>query len=162
MKFVKYNEISNNFADSTIRAPTIHICENSTLNLSANTLSHNVEILHRLKNSKEIETCAIRYISERGNLDKEFQMGQKLNYSIIHNNVNDMYVLFISSIDLNHCEWDSTSAFLTSSPHNVNQRFNLYSRKFLKVHVKNKYACAMKLTSCQIATLKNWAPIIQV
>ena len=42
------------------------------------------------KNDDEIDTCAIQYISERGNLDGEFQMGQKLNYSIIHNNNNNM------------------------------------------------------------------------
>ena len=123
LKFTKYNEISFNSADSTIRAPTIHICENSILNLSSNTLGYNVEILYSLEtaHAEEIDTCAIQYISKRGNLDKEFQMGQKLNYSIIHNNINDTYML--SNIDLNHCEWDLTSAFLTSSPLHVNQHF---------------------------------------
>ena len=49
----------------------------------------------------------------RGILDNEFQSGQKLNYSVIAH-MNNMTE--ISTSDLKHCEWDSNSTFLTSSP----------------------------------------------
>ena len=68
----------------------------------------------------ELEICPIQYISNRGNLDNEFQSGQKLNYSVIAqmNNMTE-----ISTSNLIHCEWDSTSAFATSCPLHVNQYF---------------------------------------
>ena len=120
LKYKSYNEISKNIAHSIIMSLSIHVCENSILNFSLNTLNFNVEI-YTLLNDDEIDTCAIQYISERGNLDGEFQMGQKLNYSIIHNNNNNMRT--ISDTNIYHCEWDSTSAFWTSSPLYVNKHF---------------------------------------
>ena len=160
LKFTKYNEISNNFADSTIRAPTIHICENSILNLSTNSLNYNVKILYLLDTAEEIETCAIQYISERGNLDKEFQMGQRLNYSIIHNNINDM--LFLTDMNLDHCEWDSTSAFLTSSPLYVNQRF-IQQKITQRKHEKQICLCSeTNPPDCYIEELGSYYPGVTV
>ena len=83
LKYKSYNEFSKNTARVTIMGSAIHMCENSILNFSSNTLHYNVEI-YTLPNEDKIDTCAIQYISERGNLDKEFQMGQALNYSIIN------------------------------------------------------------------------------
>ena len=119
LKCKGYNEFSMNSAQITIMGLSIHMCENSILNFSSNTLDYNVEIFSP-QNDDEIDTCAVQYISERGNLDKEFQIGENLNYSIIHNNnkcvISNTYSLY-------HCEWDSTSAFWTSSSLYVNQRF---------------------------------------
>ena len=140
LKYKSYNEISKNTARGTIKGSSIHMCENSILNFSSNTLDDNVEIFFlqetfSLQNDGEIGTCAIQYISERGNLDKEFQMGQNLNYSIIHNNNNNECE--ISNTDLYHCEWDSTSAFWTSSPLYVNQRFIQQNISVIKTTVGN-------------------------
>jgi len=118
IRYKNYNQVSKNSADFTIKTWTIHICENSILIFSSNSLTYGAEI-YSLQNS-ELDICVVQYISDRGNLVREFQMGRKLNYSIIHNNKNKLHT--ISNIDLNHCEWESTSAFLTSSPLHVNQR----------------------------------------
>ena len=129
LKYKKYNEISQNSANYAIKTLAIHMCENSILNISSNTWNYNVEIYStKTIEIAEMEICTIQYISERGNLDREFQMGQKLNYLIISNNNNNSYNehgISISNIDLNHCEWEQTSesAFLTSSPLYVNQQF---------------------------------------
>ena len=160
VKFTKYNEISNNSASSTIRALAIHICENSTLNFSSNTLRNVEEISCFFETGEEMDTCAIQYISERGNLDKEFQMGQKLNYSIIHDNINDKHIL--SSIGLNHCEWDLTSAFLTSSPLHVNQHFIQQKISQMK---RSKEICLCSETNppnCYIEELGSFYPGVTV
>ena len=138
IKYNKYNEISNNSANYifVIRALTIHINENSILNISFNFLQFHC-IIYSLQDA-ELEVCAIQYISERGNLDSEFQSGQTLNYSVIvyKNNVSE-----ISNSDLKHCEWDSTSAFLTSSPLHVNQYFIQQNTSIRKQHKKDICLC---------------------
>ena len=115
----KYNEISNNSANYVIAALAIHVNENSILNISFNIIQFHY-IIYSIQYYAELEVCAIQYINERGNLDSEFQSGQTLNYSVIvyMNNMSEF-----SNSNLKHCKWDSTSAFLTSSPLHVNQYF---------------------------------------
>ena len=159
LKYKSYNEISKNTAYFTIKGLGIHMCENSILNFSSNTLDYNVEI-SSLQNTDEIDTCAIQYISERGNLDKEFQMDQKLNYSIILNCNNNKCV--ISDTDLYHCDWDSTSAFWTSSPLYVNQRF---IQQNISVRRQTKYICLCndnKTHDCYIEELGSFYPGVTV
>ena len=133
VQFNKYNEISKNSANFVIEGLAIHITENSKLNISFNDLTS-----HCVISSKELadfEICAIQYVSERGNLDKEFRTGQKLNYSII---ITSKYMSEISNNNFKHCKWDSTSAFLTSSPLHVNQHFiqhNISTREKYKKRI---------------------------
>ena len=130
MKFQK------NSANFVIEGLAIHITKNSKLNISFNSLTS-----HCIISSKErvdfeiIKLCSIQYISKRGNLDKAFQTGQNLNYSIITNSNN---MSEISKNNLKHCKWDSTSAFLTSSPLHVNQQFvqhNISTREKYKKRI---------------------------
>ena len=136
IKYNKYNEISNNSANYVIDTLAIHINENSILNISFNFLQFHciIDYLHLAK----FQVCAIQYISERGNLDNEFQSGQKLNYSVIAH-MNNMTE--ISTSDLKHCEWDSTSTFLTSSPLEVNQYFIQQDTSVRKQHKKDICLC---------------------
>ena len=138
IKYNKYNEISNNSANYVIAAPALHINENSILNISFNFLQFHHVILYTQVYYAELEVCAIQYISERGNLDSEFQSGQTLNYSVIvyMNNMSE-----ISNSNLKHCEWDSTSAFLTSSPLHVNQYFIQQNTSISKQHKKDICLC---------------------
>ena len=157
LKYKGYNEFSMNTAHCIIMSSEIHMCENSILNFSSNTLSFNVEIFS-LQNDDEIDTCAIQYISEQGNLDKEFQMGKALNYSIIHNNNNELCE--ISYTDLYHCEWDSTSAFWTSSPLHVNQHFIHQNISMIK---QNICLCKKNKTrDCYVEELGSFYPGVTV
>ena len=158
LKYKSYNEFSKNTARVTIMGSAIHMCENSILNFSSNTLHYNVEI-YTLPNEDKIDTCAVQYISERGNLDKEFQMGQALNYSIIHNNNNNKFGIFN---DMYHCEWDSTSAFWTSSPLYVNQRFIHQNFSMIKLE-KNICLCKKNKTmDCYVEELGSFYPGVTV
>ena len=153
LKYKSYNEISKNTARYSIVGVPIHISENSILNLSLNTLDSYVEI-SSFQNTDEIQTCAVQYISERGNLDKAFQTGQKLNYTIIHNTNNSKCVIS----DLYHCNWDSTSAFWTSSPLHVNQHF-IPQNNFVTVR---KTICLCSTTDCYIEELGLFYPGVTV
>ena len=156
LKYNSYNEISKNTARYSIVGVPIHISENSILNLSLNILDYYVEIFS-FQNTDEIQTCAVQYISERGNLDKAFQSGQKLNFTIIHNNNNSKCVIS----DLYHCNWDLTSAFWTSSPLHVNQHF-IPQKKFVKAP---KTICLCKENStadCYIEELGLFYPGVTV
>ena len=136
IKYNEYNEISNNFVNYVIAALAIHINENSILNISFNFLQFHW-IMYSLQYA-DLEVCSIQYISERGNLDSEFQSGQTLNYSVIiyMNNMSE-----ISNSNLKHCEWDSTSAFLTSRPLHVNQYFIQQNTSIRKQHKKDICLC---------------------
>ena len=117
----------------------VHINENSILNISFNVVTDHCAITS--KEYADFEICAIQYISKRGNLDKEFQTGQNLNYSIIIDR-NNLYKT--SSNNLKHCMWDSTSAFLTSSPLHVNQRFIQHNFSAWEEYKKG-FVCAKKI-----------------
>ena len=166
LKYKKYNEISQNSADFAIITLAIHMCENSILNISFNTLNYSSEIYSTQSTGlDEMQICAIQYISEQGNLDREFQMGQKLNYSIIFNknsNSYSKYGISISNFDINHCEWDSTSAFLTSSPLYVNQQF--IQQNFPKSKIKNAICMCSENESpdCYIDELGTFYPGVTV
>ena len=159
LKYKSYNEISKNIARGSIEGSSIHMCENSMLNFSSNTLDYNVEI-YFLQNEDEIDTCAVQYISERGNLDTEFQMGHKLNYSIIHNNIDNRHA--ISATDLYHCEWDSTSAFWTSSPLYVNQRFIQQNISMIKIEKTICLCKKNKTQDCFVEELGSFYPGVTV
>ena len=114
----KYNEISKNHVITALEVKAIYIYENAMLNITLNIFDF--YFVSSLQNHNGIDKCSIQYISEQGNLDREFQMGESINYSIIFNS-NKM--LMMSNVNLEHCEWDSMSAFSTSSSLHVNHRF---------------------------------------
>ena len=117
--YSKYNEFSKNVAGYALLGKKIYVHENSVLQVTLNTFKYEyISMLQAPEN--DIGKCAIQYISERGNLDQEFQMVKAINYSINFNNNN---MSRISNIDLQHCEWDIPSVFYTSRPAHVNHRF---------------------------------------
>ena len=126
LQFDGYNEIFNNTLTKATAAFTIHVQEGAALNFTLNTIiiGFYASLLRYLHESKVIVPCPIQYISKKGNLDKEFQRGDKLNYSIIFNNNT---ITIISQSDMMHCSWDSNSAFLTTRPALVNNRFISYN-----------------------------------
>ena len=123
LTFSGYNEISNVSTGYALKAPMVYIQENSVINVTSNTFFQGLMFSKELSlklDSKSIRQCPFQYLSERGNLDEEFQMGQELNYSIIIKS-NNVTVLF--NVNLIHCSWSPSAAFLTTRPLLVNHRF---------------------------------------
>ena len=65
-------------------------------------------------------TCFIQYISDRGNLDHQFAAEESINFSII---IHKTEAYSLSNLPVTHCKWQPNSAFKTTSPLFVNQRF---------------------------------------
>ena len=144
----KYIEILNNSAGSGISALTIHIQENTTLKFTLNTFKRPALIsFKQYFYTDTLKRCPFQYISKRGNLDKEFQMGTKLNYSITFTKNN---MPGLSNAESSHCSWDSSSAFQTSRPFHVNQRFISTDNKLDKKSDKTVCLCNKEQQSCQI------------
>ena len=136
VQFSGYNEFSYNRAYLAIASSVVHLQEDSVLNFTSNTFD---TIIYTDQPAiDDINMCAIQYISKRGNLDYEFQQGHKLNYNIIFTN-NSINYVEISSYDLMHCAWDSSSAFVNSIPFQVNQRFIMSDNFTMKE--SRKLAC---------------------
>ena len=123
----KYNEISSNYAGSALEVIALYVYENSMLNITLNIFKFYFtgRISH---NYNGIDMCSFQYISKRGNLDEEFHMGIMINYSLIFYSNN---MPSISYVDSEHCEWDTMSAFSTSSSLHVNHRFIHYQHNKL-------------------------------
>ena len=154
--FHSYNVILNTSANSAIFAPMIYIQEHTTLQLTLN--SFKSPALNSYKHyhyTDTIKRCIIQYISKRGNLDKEFQMGKKLNYSIIFTK-NNMPGLS-NAVSL-HCSWESSSAFQSSRPLHVNRRFISSDKEFTKSTDKTVCLCNNKLISCKIEEMSYFYP----
>ena len=146
--FHKYIEILNNSADFGISAPTIHIQENTTLRFTLNTFKNPAfNSFKQYLYTDTLKRCPIQYISKRGNLDKEFQMGTKLNYSITFTKNN---MPGLTNAESSHCSWDSLSAFQTSRPLHVNQRFISTDNKLDKKSDKTVCLCNNGQQNCQI------------
>ena len=126
LQFGKYNEFYNNTSPTGINALSIHVQEGAAINFTANTMAMAffVSSLASIYQSKVIAHCFIQYISKKGNLDNQFQSGDKLNYYVSFSNNN---MKKVSNIDLMHCSWDSHSAFSTTRPTLVNKRFVAYN-----------------------------------
>ena len=138
VQFSSYIEFSYNNAFLAISTSLLHIQENTVLNF---TLNKFYTIIHTDESATDdINMCVIQYVSERGNLDNEFQQGQKLNYSIafIENTVQSTTLLLYH---LAHCAWDSSSAFKSSIPLQVNQRFITTDNFIVKERKKQVCLC---------------------
>ena len=147
--FSNYNQFINNYVNyAAISAQVIFVQENSTLQFTLNTFKSPALSAHKqYKFTDIIKRCTIQYISNRGNLDEEFQAGRKLNYSILFTN-NSMTAL--TNAKSSHCSWDLSSAFQTSRPINVNHRFLIFDNKFPKPSDKVVCICNNEQQSCQI------------
>ena len=134
VQFSGYNEFSCNNAFTAISGSIIHVQENTVLNFTLNTFYTVISTDQQV--TDVIHTCVFQYTSKAGNLDKEFQQGQKLNYSIVFvkNTVNSNEILIYYSM---HCAWDSSSAFISSIPLQVNQRF-IATDDFMANKAKNR------------------------
>ena len=64
--------------------------------------------------------CFFQYISDYGNLDQNFTLGTQLNFSII---IYKTVARSLTNFHITHCRWQPNSAFNTTSPLFVNQRF---------------------------------------
>jgi len=135
LQFNSYNEFSENSLTYLTDAPAIYVQENAVLNISVNVL-HYPFFYPVFMCNDQVELCTVQYISERGNLDIEFQMRLKINYSIIYTENNISLQLPRTWM---HCAWDPISAFLTSVPSNVNQKFIHYDPPL--TIVKSKHIC---------------------
>ena len=122
LQFNSYNEIFNNTLTTVIMALSLHVQEDTVINITLNTGSAFIYCYPPSPFYPSL-TCPIQYISIKGNLDKEFQRGDKLNYSLIFHS-NDM---LISNHPIVHCIWNANSAFATTRPALVNKRFIAYN-----------------------------------
>jgi len=63
-----------------------------------------------------LNKCFIQYTSIQGNLDKKFEAGKSLNYSMLfqRNNIKQF-----NNDKMAHCSWENGSAFLNSVPFHI-------------------------------------------
>ena len=147
LKFFNYNEFSENafgLEAFSMFESLMFIQENSMLNFTSNNLTY---VFNIKLNIQGIKMCPLQYISTRGNLDTEFQMGIKLNFSIKFNN---NHLLAISNTDLIHCHWHPSSAFQVSSPLHVNRIFIINDNPLTMQHKKEICLCTNKSVSCYL------------
>ena len=127
IQFDKYNEFFNNTSPTGINVLSIYVQENATINFTLNTMTPAIYVPPSMysTDTKVIVQCPIQYISKKGNLDKQFKTGDKLNYFVsFHNNS----ISAVSNVDMMHCSWDYLySAFITTRASLVNKRFVTYN-----------------------------------
>ena len=142
----KYLEISKNTAYCAIQATKMHVTENTIVNITNNTFLTLFNDSHH--KTDEMNDCFIQYTSSRGNLDDDFQHKVQLKYSMVFTKNK----IFANKINANfkHCRWDSYSAFWTSSPLKVNQKFVNYDNVTLVQYTGQRHICL-----CNNATIRN-------
>ena len=129
VEFNNYNMFRNNTALSAISSSVVHLQENTELNFSMNKIfsiiiSPGEEEFNIIPNGNHILMCAVQYVSKRGNLDTEFKLKQKLNYSIVlYKNIGTQEISTFLTRTLMHCSWSSATAFVNALPFHVNQNF---------------------------------------
>ena len=74
VQFSGDNDFSLNKASFAISCPAIYLQENTVLNFTDNLFESIMNIDQPIKD--DIDMCAIQYISNKGNLDNEFQQGK--------------------------------------------------------------------------------------
>ena len=147
IKFLNYNEFSNNFiyqAVISMLESLIFVQENSILSFMSNNITKVFDID---ANTKGFNMCPLQYISTRGNLDAEFEMGIKLNYSI---ELKDNYLLAVSDTDLVHCSWHPSSAFQKSSPLHINRAIIMNDNPLTMQQKKDICLCINKSLCCYL------------
>ena len=133
LQFEKYFEISNSVVEIAFNTSCVYIAEYSVVNFTANiidTLISNKESFLSnaesfISSPKILMPCIFQYSSNRGNLDREFQTNECLNYFILLNS-NNIRRLSYYKYGIMHCGWHKDSAYTTSNPRFVNQRIMHY------------------------------------
>ena len=123
----KYCEISESQALTAFSAHKIILKEVVVLNFTSNNLNDvfisghisdmTTTVRSSIKNDPNIfKECVIQYTSKQGNLDKNFEVGDTLNYSII---VQSNHITQFDDDKMAHCGWENGSAFFSSIPLHV-------------------------------------------
>ena len=107
---------------------SVQLKENLLLNISNNkfyTEIFSTNYTTNIWNDTEIlensyPMCFLQYVSDHGNLDHQFTAGEPINFSII---IHKTEARSLSNLHTTHCRWQPNSAFNTTSPLLVNQRF---------------------------------------
>ena len=147
IKFLNYNQFSKNYiywAVISMLESLIFVQENSVLTFMYNNITTVFDIN---ANTKGIKICPLQYISMRGNLDAEFEVGINLNYSIEFKN---NHLLAVSDTDLMHCSWHPSSAFQTSTPLQVNHVIMMNDNPLTVQQKKDVCLCTNKSSNCYL------------
>ena len=107
---------------------SVQLKENLLLNISNNKFYDEIFSTYYTTNflnlTKILENsypmCYLQYASDCGNLDHRFAAGELINFSII---IHKTEARSLSNLHTTHCRWQPNSAFNTTSPLLVNQRF---------------------------------------
>ena len=128
--FHGYVKIFNNTATSLIsqkQLKAIQFKESLLLNISNSNFSAEIFITYIITQnygyiavSEPYPLCILQYISDNGNLDQKFAAGEPIDFSI---SIHKTEARSLSNSHTTHCRWQSNSAFNTTSPFLVNQRF---------------------------------------
>ena len=129
--FYGYVKILNNTATSLISQKQLHAIqfkENLLLNISNSNFSAEIFIAYttqyydyiNIAVTEPYPLCPFQYVSDNGNLDHQFADGEPINFSII---IHKTKARSLSNSHTTHCRWQPNSAFNTTSPFLVNQRF---------------------------------------
>ena len=112
---------------SKIGLGSIQFKEDFLLNISNNKFSEEIfSIFYTIKLydytilQESYPMCFIQYISDSGNLDHQFAAEELINFSII---IHRTEARSLVNSHTTHCRWQPNSAFNTTSPLLVNQRF---------------------------------------
>ena len=147
IRFINYNKFSKNFIHRAVISmleSLIFVQENTTITFKSNNIT---KIFYIATNTEGIKMCPLQYISTRGNLDAEFEMGTKLNYTI---EIKNNYLFMIANTDLMHCSWHSSSAFQTSSPLHVNHVIMMNDNPLTMRRKKDICLCTNKSSNCYL------------
>ena len=122
VEFGCYNEFSSNKVHYAVSiTAVVFMQENTILNFTINEFFNFISSIEQSLTG--IDLCAIQYLSNRGNLDNQFQLGHELNYSVVIFDNKGVPPFCSRCTHLVHCAWDPSSAFKTSIPLHVNQKF---------------------------------------
>ena len=159
LHFQGYVEISSCVAENVaLISKFVYIDEFTVVNFTANNFSALImSEKYSGTDPAEILTpmmllpCIFQYTSKGGNLDKRFQSGSKLNYSIffIRNNIEKISYYEYSLI---HCGWDEHAAFLNTRSSIINKIVIHYINDTLEHNImrirKNICFCDKKDYDC--------------
>ena len=154
LEFTGYNNFFNNTVSVAIHALSAHIQKESILNFTFNTFQYIIYTISTFPSIFQLDAlklCPIQYVNKMGNLDKEFQRGDKLNYSVI---INDNFTIALSISDIMHCTWDSYSAFSDTRPALVNKKFIAYNHSY----DKHDYICLCYKNKTKNCHNKDYGP----
>ena len=154
LEFNGYNSFFNNTVSVAIHALSAHIQKESVLNFTFNTFQYVIfktSTFPNIFHLNALEPCPIQYVNKMGNLDKEFQRGDKLNYSVI---INDNFTIAVSISDIVHCTWDSYSAFIDTRPALVHKKFMAYNHS----NDKHDYICLCYKNKTKNCHNENFGP----